>query len=259
MTAAKTQKLLVILLAIASACTMALIVLNIIRGRMVPPPQEMRGTSSLRGTPPDQTDIVRGGLVGVEPKSVPVLYAAPAFTLTDSSGKTLGSADLRGKVWIADFVFTSCGSICPRMSAAMADLQRTLSQGRDWPSTRLVSISVDPDRDTPEVLRGYAKTLGAQEGQWLFLTGERSVIWPLVRNGFHLPVDEADKNSDSPILHSGKFLLIDRQGRIRGYYDGLETEGREKLLADLGRVMAEPQEAPATAPATQNAATGPSR
>jgi protein SCO1 len=155
----------------------------------------------------------------------------------ESSGKPLTLADLKGKVWIADFVFTQCGSICPRMTAQMSALQRQMQKRQDWKDIRLVSFSVDPEHDTPAVLRDYAKGFEAEPGHWLFLTGRQKAVWTLVRQGFKLPVESAEAGSTSPILHSGKFVLVDREGRIRGYYSGLESTGRDKLVAALNQVL----------------------
>ncbi len=257
MNPARMQKILVVLLAALSLCTTLLIVLAFVRTRTAAAQGPARaGLSQAAGQAGNNTSlppasnasptqnqpaaIIQGGSdddqTGAAP---PVLFPAPPFNLIESSGKPLGLNDLQGKVWIADFIFTQCGSICPRMTSVMNTLQTQLAKRPDWGDIRLVSFSVDPDHDTPAVLRDYAKLFEAQPGHWFFLTGDRKIIWPLIRKGFKLSVEGDAGNSSSPVLHSGKFVLIDRAGRIRGYYDGLDTDGRTKLLAALDHVLGE--------------------
>ncbi|HXG50240.1 MAG TPA: SCO family protein [candidate division Zixibacteria bacterium] len=157
--------------------------------------------------------------------------AVPDFRLTERSGRAVGLGDLRGAVWVADFIYTSCTDTCPLQTAQMARLQREL---RDFPGVRLVSISVDPEKDSPAVLSAYADRYRADASRWLFLTGERSEIVRLVQNGFRLSaVAAAD---DGVILHSPRFVLVDREARIRGYYDSRDPEALKRLLNDLGRL-----------------------
>jgi protein SCO1/2 len=164
----------------------------------------------------------------VEPEEpVPVLGRVPAFSLEERSGRTVTDRDLRGRIWVADFIFTSCAGVCPEMSEGMRRVQAAL--GGD-PDALCVSISVDPARDTPEVLRGYAARQGALPDRWLFLRGDLVAVHALGYEGFHL-LDGKD-----PLLHSRHAALVDRQGRIRGYYGITETEGVERLLAAWRRV-----------------------
>ena len=166
----------------------------------------------------------------------------PEFSLLERSGRPFGSQQLRGRVWIADFIFTRCPGICPTMTAQMARLQREMAGHRRWSDLRLVSISVEPDHDTPEQLRKYAEVFQADPEQWLFLTGEREEIWDLCRNGFKQTVQENAQNSTIPIVHTPHFILVDRQRRIRGFYDSLQEPERERLRRDLERVLGESQE-----------------
>ena len=124
------------------------------------------------------------------------------------------------------------------LTREMARIQTDL-RGRGWDDVQLVSISVDPENDTPETLAAYAAKHGAKKGSWQFLTGQRDEIWSLSVDGFRLPVADIEDNIDGPILHSNKFVLADRQGRIRGYYDALEEPARSKLFRDLEIVRAE--------------------
>jgi len=175
---------------------------------------------------------------------VPVLFELPAFELTERSGETVTRDDLLGKVWVGQFIFTRCAGPCPMITARTASLQDLLKQHSRWRDMRLVSFSVDPEHDTPEVLRRYADTAGADANQWLFLTGERAEMWSLVQDGFKLPVGEQDDPA-MPILHSTRHVLVDAKGRTRGYYSALDDEGRAALLRDLSLVLKEtPQDIP---------------
>ena len=166
--------------------------------------------------------------LALRPRPLPVLGAVPAFSLTERSGQPLGADDLAGHVWIADFVFTRCPDFCPALTARMAGLQKNLPPGAD--PIRLVSFSVDPAHDTPEVLRDYAAHAGAGGG-WFFLTGSREAVAALLREGFR--VAWADNGPPSaPITHSDRFVLVDRRLRIRGYYHGIDPADVTRLARD---------------------------
>jgi protein SCO1/2 len=152
----------------------------------------------------------------------------PPFTLTERSGAPLTTADLAGRVWVADFIFTRCPDFCPALTARMAGLQRALPPGAD--PIRLVSFSVDPAHDTPAVLRDYAARAGASDG-WLFVTGPRDALAALMREGFKVAWAD-DGPSTAPITHSDRFVLVDRQLRIRGYYHGTDPEEVARLERD---------------------------
>lgn len=158
----------------------------------------------------------------------------PEFSLTSEQNQPFSRSDLSGKVWVADFVFTSCAGPCPIMARRMADLQEALSGANDL---RLVSFTVDPERDTPEVLRAYGQRFGAQADRWTFLTGDRQTIYELSIHGFKLGVGE-DPADESLILHSTKFVLVDRQYHIRGYYDGTDAKDVARLITDVRRLLA---------------------
>ena len=170
---------------------------------------------------------------------LPVMFSLPDFSLTERSGQTVTLATLKGKVWIADFIFTHCAGPCPMMTRQMSTLQAELAGA---PNVQLVSFSVDPARDTPARLEEYAQQYRAHPQRWLFLTGDRQAIYDLSTQGFKLAaLVEGDEvaSSDHPILHSTKFTLVDRDGRIRGYYDGTSGEDVDRLKADALRLAAE--------------------
>ena len=159
---------------------------------------------------------------------------APNFQLLNQNGATFGSAQLNGKIWIADFIFTSCPGPCPIISTRMSELQKPLEKT----DVHLVSYTVDPAKDTPEVLRRYAEGLQAQPGRWDFLTGAQSAIYDLSRNGFKLAVSNGSDEAGVPV-HSTRLILVDRHGEIRGYYDAIEADAMTKLLADTNHLLRE--------------------
>jgi protein SCO1 len=170
------------------------------------------------------------GFFGTPP--LPVLAQLPDFRLLERSGEELGLVDLKGKVWIADFIFTRCPGPCPRMSSRMASLQRDFRGKEDL---RLVSISVDPEFDTREVLAKYAAQYQAEAGRWFFLTGGKAAIHQLAKSGFLVG------GVDDVTLHTTRFVLIDRQGRVRGYYSSSDEEDLRKLGNDARALLREPQ------------------
>ena len=163
----------------------------------------------------------------------PVLGQVPQFALVNRDGRTVGREDLAGAPWIADFIFTGCPASCPMMTARMARLNKELPRSS---TVRLVSFSVDPEHDTPEVLQRYAESFKAP-ARWLFLTGNGEQIYRLSKQGFKLGVDASPQanglETAEPILHSTRFVLVDGQGRIRGYYDAFDKESMKGLMRDL--------------------------
>jgi cytochrome oxidase Cu insertion factor (SCO1/SenC/PrrC family) len=160
--------------------------------------------------------------------------SVPDFQLTNQDGRPFGSAELRGKIWIADFIFTLCPGPCPMISSRMSELQKPLEKT----DVHLVSVSVDPAHDTPEILRGYAEKLHAQSQRWDFLTGSKSAIYDLSRNGFKLAVSDGNSEAGTP-MHSTRVILVDRRGEIRGYYDATAPDAVTKLLADTNHLLRE--------------------
>jgi protein SCO1 len=158
----------------------------------------------------------------------------PAFQLTNQDNQPFGTEQLKGKIWIVDFIFSTCPGPCPMISSRMAELQKPLEKT----DVRLVSVTVDPEKDTPEVLRGYAEKLGAQPGRWDFLTGPKAAIYDLSRSGFKLPVQESGDQPGVPV-HTTRAVLVDRRGMIRGYYDVLAPETPTKLVADAHQLLRE--------------------
>ncbi len=263
--------------------------------------------SLLRGRP------AGGGGEAEAPAGPPVYGRVPDFSLIERSGRRVQASELRGLVWIADFIYTHCTDTCPLQSAQMARLQAEFTPATDL---RFVSITVDPARDTPQVLARYAARFGADPARWLFLTGEKAAIFHLAREGFRLGVEEpvptkpspldkafppergaapgapspfpsppsggegpskhslsllreragvragrlfeaapamahepagtpapapAPSGARGPILHSSRFVLVDRQARIRGYYEGGDDEALRRLRRDVQILLKQPR------------------
>lgn len=215
----------------------------------------------------------------------------PDFALIERSGRPITRQDLQGLVWAANFFYTNCPDTCPLQSARMARLQQDFADDHD---VRLVSISVDPEHDTPDVLRDYAQRFGADPERWLFLTGDKAAIYRLAQEGFHLSaVDPGAAPPQAPeatppqepsgsqsqlrssswaahrlplwpfrallhwvfvprlawahagtehktLLHSARFVVVDRQARIRGYYHSDEEAALRRLRRDVRTVLREP-------------------
>jgi protein SCO1 len=156
-------------------------------------------------------------------RDIDPMYPVGEFALTERSGKTVRASDLRGKVWIASFVFTRCTGPCPQVTATMARLQSELKDVNDL---RFVTFTVDPERDDPAELTRYANHFRADPERWLFLTGKEEEIHHLMRDGFKLAIARNEK-ANAPgdeFDHSTRLAVVDREGRIRGYYDGIRDE-----------------------------------
>jgi cytochrome oxidase Cu insertion factor (SCO1/SenC/PrrC family) len=158
------------------------------------------------------------------------------FALTERSGRVVQRTDLEGKVWVACFVFTCCSGPCPQISGTMAELHQEMASEKD---VRLVTFTVDPDRDTPPVLRQYAERYGADSERWLFLTGNRQTLYPLIEKSFLLAVHQNEGAARMPgneVTHSTRLVLVDRRGHIRGYYDGRRFDEQGNPVNDLPRL-----------------------
>ena len=153
----------------------------------------------------------------------------PDFSLTNQRGAPFALSDLHDKVWVADFIFTSCGTICPPMTIEMARLQDEFVAE----DVHFVSFSVDPERDTPEVLTRYADYYGADNKRWSFLTGQKEAIYQLAHDAFNL----AAGHRGSEILHSTRFVLVDQNQQVRGYYDSRSKAHLQQLRQDMQTLL----------------------
>lgn len=161
---------------------------------------------------------------------LPDLGNVPAFSLTSQTGEGFNGEQLTGQVWIADFFFTSCNGPCPRMSVQMRKLQEAT---RELDDVKLVSITIDPANDTPEVLAAYARRYKADPERWYFLTGSPPDLRHLSYDTFHL----ADVGG--ALEHSSRFVLVDRKRRIRGYYETTDPNSLTQLVEDIEKVRKE--------------------
>lgn len=172
--------------------------------------------------------VLCAALAGCSRKpALPELGAVESFKLTDQSNQPFDSASLKGKVWIVDFMFTTCPGPCPRMSSQMHQVQNEIGgQG-----IQLVSFTVDPEHDTPAALAGYSAKFKATPGVWHFLTGAQSDLNHLAKDVFKLGV------VDGSLEHSTRFVLVDRAGQIRGYYLTSEPDAIPRLIADAKALL----------------------
>lgn len=167
---------------------------------------------------------------------LPLVGDVPAFSMTERDGRTITNADLAGQPWVANFVFTTCPGPCPKLSARMSALQRAIGE-RKWP-VRLVSFSVDPLHDTPEVLQQYARRFKADPAVWWFLTcDDEPRMYELVEKGFLQSV--VAKTDESALIHSNYMVIVDGKGRLRAFHGGLDAGATERILLDLEKLLSE--------------------
>ncbi len=169
----------------------------------------------------------------------------PTFKLTDQNNKTVSDKDYLGKVYVVEFFFTTCPTICPKMNESMLQLQNEFYGN---PNFGIASITIDPAKDTPQVLKEHADLLGVKHYNWHFLTGDKEYIFSLANKGFNLYAGENNKVAGG-FEHSGLFALIDKEGKIRCrkdaqgnpilYYDGLDAAGVEAIKEDIKKLLEE--------------------
>lgn len=185
----------------------------------------------------DSTEEENTSLVKIGP--------APKFELTNQDNIKITNETYKGKVYVLEFFFTSCPSICPKMNLSMLEIEKTFFGN---PNFGIVSISIDPEKDTPEVLKSHAKLLGVKSSNWNFLTGNKTYIYDLSNKGFNLYAGENSKVNGG-FEHSGLFALIDKNGNIRCrkddygnpilYYDGLDKKGVRDIQQDIAILLKE--------------------
>lgn len=175
----------------------------------------------------------RAGTVGRA--SLPVYTRLPAMHLVDERGAPFDENAMLGHVSVVDFIFTHCQSSCPRLTATMADLQTRLA--RDGSTAKLVSVSVDPENDTPAVLAQYAEKAHADLGRWSFVTGPPNDVMRAVLDGFKVSAQKVARGAkDYDVVHGDWIVLVDPQGRVRGYYATDDAESLATLLRDIGKL-----------------------
>jgi len=178
--------------------------------------------------------------------SLVIMGKAPDFKLTDQDNKWITNADYKGKVYVLEFFFSTCPSICPVMNKNMVRLQDTFSTN---PNFGIASISINPENDTPKVLNEHAKKIGVTSQNWHLLTGDKNYIFNLSNKGFNIFAGESKEKINGGFEHSGLFALIDKNGAIRCrrdqhgnpilYYDGLEEAGIKAITEDIKLLLNE--------------------
>ena len=159
-------------------------------------------------------------------------YTIPAFKMVNQEGDTLTEETVEGSIYVADFFFTSCPTICPKMKQ---QLLRVYEKYESEPKVKILSHSIDPRHDSVSVLKEYAEKLGVSAPKWHFMTGERDSIYTLAR-AYMIPAEE-DPEAPGGYAHSGAFLLIDENRHVRGVYDGTDPESVDKLLRDIKTLL----------------------
>lgn len=159
----------------------------------------------------------------------------PDFSFTNQDGKTVTQEDVEEKIYIADFFFVTCPTICPIMKKNMLEVYKAY---KDSPDVRIISHTIDPEHDTPAVLKQYAQDIGVTGDTWQFVTGDRDKIYEIGERHY-LVTAKADSTAPGGYIHSGAFVLIDKEKHIRGMYDGTTEEGTKKLINDVRTLQAE--------------------
>lgn len=161
------------------------------------------------------------------------------FSFTNQNGEIITQKEVDGKVYVAEYFFTTCKSICPIMNSQMQRVQKVFSDKNDF---RILSFTVDPDTDTVAQMKKYAERHGANSDQWHFLTGSKTDLYSLARKSFFvIKPAEAENLGDagSDFIHTNNFVLVDRKSRIRGYYNGTSSSGVDSLIYDVTRLLKE--------------------
>lgn len=155
-------------------------------------------------------------------------HCIPGFQFQDQNGNVFDSRKLKGQMYVADFFFTRCGGICPKMTTQLTRVQEAFL---DNPQVQIVSFTVDPTNDTAEVLKSYAHDFKADSTKWTFLTGTKDSIYHLAQKGFFVTAMEEKGIPD--FIHSEKLILVDKKGWVRGYYNGTKKEDVDRLIREI--------------------------
>jgi protein SCO1/2 len=165
-----------------------------------------------------------------------VYQTVPAFQFVNQYGDSVGSKNLQGKIYVADFFFTSCPSICPGMQRNMLTVYNAF---KDTADVKIISFTIDPKHDTTAVLKKYADKLGVSGNSWWFLNGDKDKVYELATKSYLVGVTQ-DSTAAGGYVHQGYFVLIDKEKRVRGSYDGTDPKQVDQLIADIKTLKAEP-------------------
>ncbi|CAN5323917.1 SCO family protein [soil metagenome] len=168
-------------------------------------------------------------------KTDTVYHTIQNFSFTNQDGKTVTEKDFEGSIYVTDFFFTTCHSICPIMSTQMERIAEKFKGNKE---VKILSHTVDPEIDTVAQLKAYATKHNADANQWMFVTGEKKALYEIARTGYLLNAEEGDGGPDD-FIHTQNFALIDKDKRIRGYYDGTDSTQVHQLIKDIDLLLAE--------------------
>lgn len=172
--------------------------------------------------------------VGPAGEALPVLSTVPAFSLVDQDGRSFDSGKLAGRPWILNFVYTTCGTVCPMTMSQLGQVRKSL---QDESTIRTVTVTVDPDHDGPAVLKAYARSHGGTDPRWIYLTGDRRQIVALLQGLYLMP--QGAQARLEPTLHSSRLILVDGRSRVRGYFESDRLADRERLVASARALLSE--------------------
>jgi protein SCO1 len=174
--------------------------------------------------------------------TLPVLSYVPRFSFSDQNGRTVTEKDLQGKVYVAEYFFTTCRGICPKMNTNMKKVAQDYANEPDF---RILSYTVDPETDSVGRMKRYADSLGADPQRWFFLTGRKDSLYHLARTGYLL--DDPKNNAiniGEQFLHTQLMALVDKSGRVRKIYDGLKKDELDEMEKDISTLLKEKADAP---------------
>lgn len=186
-----------------------------------------------------QPKDLKSEMVNPELLNVGIGHRIGDFSFLNQNGDTIALEDVKDKVFVAEYFFTTCGTICPRMTEQMTRVQKQFKGNED---VKILSFTVDPANDTVAAMKAYASKHGAVDGQWHFLTGTKEDLYSLARNSFFVlkPAEAANLgDADSDFIHTNNFVLVDQQLRIRGYYDGTSISSVNELMEDINLLLEE--------------------
>lgn len=197
-------------------------------------------------TKPDEKSLkiytpmdVNQELVDSTKQGIGINHTIQHFSFTDQLGKSFGSKELKGKIYVAEYFFTTCGTICPKMNAQMQRVQEAYNNQLD---VQIISLTVDPETDTVAQMKMYADGHHANPKQWHFLTGDKDQLYRLARESFFVLKPAETRNQGdvgSDFIHTNYFVLVDEQSRIRGYYDGTNPKEVTQLIGDIQKLREE--------------------
>ncbi|MEH0155333.1 SCO family protein [Limibacter armeniacum] len=173
--------------------------------------------------------------VNCESNEVDGVHRIPDFSFTNQDGKVITNKDYEGKIYVADFFFATCPDICIVMTS---ELLRVQEKYKDNPDVKILSHTVNPEHDTPKVLKEYAKSYGADTNMWNFVTGPKEAIYEQARCGYFVTAKPEENNPDD-FIHSDKLILVDKENRIRGFYSGTDRDDVDRLITEINLLMQE--------------------